>query len=90
MRRSRKINSNRTWVVVVCALSVLGVLIIFCGAGMPCTSTAKHEHSICLPIEVYVPYINCKSWMIHTSPVKHGWSVSLMYENYVNGNLLED
>ena len=30
--------------------------------------------------------------MFHTSPVKHGWSVHLTFENYIdgNGNLQED
>ena len=43
-----EINSNRTCVVVVCALLVFGVLTIFHGEGVTCMSTVKHEHSICL------------------------------------------
>ena len=65
-------NSNRTLVVVVCAFSVYGVLTVFCGAGVYCTSTMKLEHSLHLLLDIYVPYINCKSWMFHTSPMKCG------------------
>ena len=50
----------------------------------------KHEHSICLLLDTYVLYVNHKLWTFHTSPVKCGWSVHLMCENYVDGNLPED
>ena len=53
-------------------------------------STMKCEHSIHLPLDAYVLYINHKSWMFCTSPMKHGRSVHLTWENYVDGNLLED
>ena len=33
-------------------MSVFGVLTIFRGAGVTCTSTMKHEHSICHPQNV--------------------------------------
>ena len=43
-----KIYSNHTYVVVVCALSVFGVLTVFHGEGVTCMSTVKHECSVCL------------------------------------------
>ena len=54
-----------------------GALTIFCSADVPCMSTVKCEHSIHLLLDAYIPYtyipyINCKSWTFHTSPVKHG------------------
>ena len=42
----------------------------------------KRGCSICLPL---VMYVNRKSWMFHTSPVKHGWPVRRMCENYIDG-----
>ena len=53
-------------------------------------STVKHECSIHLPFDTYVPYINHKLWTFSTSPVKCGRPVHLTCENYVDGNLLED
>ena len=77
---------------LVCAWSVLGVLTVFRSADMSCTSTMKHECSICLPLVAYEPYVNRESWMFRTSPMKCGWPVCHMYENYVDGDgkLLED
>ena len=37
-----------------------------------------------------VPYVNHKSRMICTSPMKCGCSVHQPYKNYVHGNLPED
>ena len=50
----------------------------------------KCEHSIHLLLDAYVPYVNCKSGTFHTSPVKHGCSVHLTCENYIDKNLPED
>ena len=50
----------------------------------------KCECSICLPLDAYVPYVNRKSWTFHMSPMKHGQSVHLMCNNYIDGNLPED
>ena len=50
----------------------------------------KRECPIYLPLVVYVLYVNRKSWMIHTSPMKHLCPVCLTCENYVDGNLPED
>ena len=41
-------------------------------------------------LDVCVPYIDCKSWTFHTSPVKNGSYVILTGENYIDRNLLED
>ena len=57
---------------------------------MPCTSNVKHEHSVHLPLDAYVLYINHKLWTFCMSPMKCGLPVHLMSENYVDGNLLED
>ena len=57
---------------------------------MLCTSTVKHEHSVHLLLDVFIPYVNRKSWTFCMSPVKHGWSVCLTCENYVDSNLPED
>ena len=71
-------------------LCQFGVLTIFRSADMPCMSTMKCECSVHLLLDMYVPYINHKSWTFHTSPVKRGRSVHLMCENYIGGNLRED
>ena len=51
---------------------------------------SRGEHFIFLPLDMYVPYVNCKSWTFSMTSVKCGKSVCLMCENYVVGNLLED
>ena len=46
----------------------------------------KYERSVHLPLVAYVPYINWKSWMFHTSPVQHGRPVHHTCKNYVDGD----
>ena len=48
--------------------------------------------SIHLLLVAHEPYVNCESWMFHTSPVKCGQSVCRTYENYVDsyGKLPEE
>ena len=55
-------------------------------------STVKRGCSVGLPLVAYEPYVNYKSWMFHTSPVKPGCPVCRKCENYVDsyGELLED
>ena len=67
-----------------------GVLTIFCSADMPCTSTVKHECSVCLLLDAYVPYVNHKLWTFCMLPIKHGRYVCLTSGNNVDGNLPED
>ena len=57
--------------LLVCALLVFGVLTIFRSADVPCMSTVKHECSVHLLLDMYVPYINCKSWTFCMSPMQH-------------------
>ena len=77
---------------MVCAWLVLDVLTIFCIADMSCMSNMKCGCSVPLLLVAYEPYVNCKSWMSPTSPVKRGRPVCRTRENYVDGcrKLLED
>ena len=52
----------------------------------------KHGHSVRLPLVGYEPYINRKSWMLCTSPMKCGGPVCRMCGNYIDvyGKLPED
>ena len=69
LTRSFEVSNPSTWTYFC---YILGVLTVFHSADVSCTSTVKRGHSIHLPLVAYKLYVNCKSWMFHTSPMKRG------------------